>query len=486
MAFVPLSGFAPDQDPATPGLLTDCSAVIPSTRGLEAAPGLLTQGYAALAAKCLGAAACRLLNNTTRFFAGTQIKLYEGSGGSWSEVTRAASDYTGGVESLWRFAQFGNVSLAANTTNLIQFSVASGVFADIAGAPAARIIETVDQFVMAFATNEATYGDSPDRWWCSAISDYTNWTPSIATQCATGRLTSIPGPIRAGRRLGHTIVAYKGRGIVLGTYTGPPYVWSWNDLPGDIGAVNQECVVSLGTAHVFMSPVGFFLFDGANVKEIGTQVKTWWLARVDQPYIHLSKAVHVWDKGLIYFYYPTAGSPGIPAECLVYNYRKDQWGRDDRAIEAAAEFVSGGVTYHGLGSLYTTYDDLPTTITYDSPFWTAGSLVPSVFDTAHVLYGLNGTPGNWSLTSGDYGDDQQISRLSRVRPRFVTKPSSAQLTPSYRMALGDTLIALPAVSMKRSRFDVIRAARWHRARLSGTGAMEITGIDADMAGAGRE
>lgn len=486
MPFVPLQGFAPDQDPVTPGLLTDCAAVIPSLRGLEAAPGLLSQGYAALAAKCLGAAVCRKLDAATRFFAGTQTKLYEATSGSWAEVTRAASDYTGGVTSLWRFAQYGNVSLAANTTDLLQFSVSTGVFADIAGAPKAKMVETVDQFVMVFGTNEGTYGDSPDRWWCSAISDYTNWTPAIATQCATGRLTSIPGPIRAGRRLGHTIVAYKARGISLGTYTGPPYVWSWNDLPGEIGAVCQECVVSLGTAHVFMGPLGFYLFDGANVKEIGTQVKTWWAARVDQANVHLSKAVHDWAKGLIYFYYPTSASVGVPVECLVYNYRKDQWGRDDRAIEAAAEFVSTGVTYNGLGTLYSTYDDLPTTITYDSNFWAAGSPVPSVFDTAHTLQALSGVPGNWSLTSGDYGDDQQVSRLSRVRPRFITKPSSAQLVPSYRMALGDALTSLPAVTMIRSRFDVIRSARWHRAQLSGSGSMEIAGIDADMAQAGRE
>lgn len=487
MPLVPLTGFSPDLSPDTPGVLTDCAGVIPSLRGIEAAPGLLTQGYAALAAKCLGAALLRKLDATTRFFAGTQTKLYEGSSGAWSDVTRVASDYSGGGESLWRFAQFGQVSLAVNTTNLLQFSVASGVFADVAGAPAAKIVETVDQFVFLFGTNEGTYGDSADRWWCSALSNYADWTPAIATQCATNRITSIPGPIRAGRRLGHTIVVYKERGISLGTYTGPPYVWSFNDLPGDIGAVNQECVIPIETAHVFMGPQGFFLFDGANLKEIGSdKIKRWWATRIDMSYMHLSKAFHNPAKGLIYFYYPVSGgSSGVPTECLVYNYRKDEWGRDDRAVEAACEFVGSGITYGGLGAVYSTYNDLPA-IPYDSAYWTAGQPVPSIFDTAHVLYSLTGTPGNWSLTSGDYGDDQQVTRLSRVRPRFITAPSSAQLTPSYRMALGDTMTALPAVTMARSRFDVIRAARWHRARLSGTGAMEITGIDADMTGAGRE
>ena len=38
-----------------------------------------------------------------------------------------------------------------------------------------------------------TYGDQPDRWWCCAIGNTSDWTPAVATQCATARLTDAPG-----------------------------------------------------------------------------------------------------------------------------------------------------------------------------------------------------------------------------------------------------------------------------------------------------
>jgi len=32
-----LKGFSPDLDPATPGILTDCDGIVPTTQGLSAA-----------------------------------------------------------------------------------------------------------------------------------------------------------------------------------------------------------------------------------------------------------------------------------------------------------------------------------------------------------------------------------------------------------------------------------------------------------------
>jgi hypothetical protein len=99
-----------------------------------------------------------------------------------------------------------------------------------------------------------------------------------------------------------------------------------------------------------------------------------------------------------------------------------------------------------------------------------------VFDSIHKLKTLTGPAGNTSLTTGDYGDDQQFVTLTRVRPRFLTAPSSAMLTNSYRNNLGDTLTTDATTNVSSGAFDVIRDARWHRFQMNFTGDWELAGF----------
>ncbi len=474
--FVPVSGFAPDADPTSQGVLTGCQGVVPTIRGMKAAPGAVLTTADTLASTSYGGSNNLLLDNSSRLFAGAATKLYELVGTSWTDVSRTVGGvYAAGVSDRWRFAQYGNVSLATNKQSVIQFSNGSGAFENITGSPQASIIETVNDFIFAFDTNEATYADSPDRWWCSALGDYTDWTPAIATQCATGRITSIPGKIRAGKRLGGRIVIYKDRGISVGTYTGPAFIWAFEDIPGDVGAVSDEVVINLETEHYFMSHDGFFRFDGVTVSPIDVDIRNWWVGRVNKTQINLSTALHNRIDGTITWFYPLSGS-AVLTEGVVFNYRNGRWGIDDRTIETAFTYALPGVAYDNLGSLYSTYQDLPT-VAYDSALFVGGQPSPAFFDTSQKLYTLSGTPMSWDIITGDFGDGQQFSFLSRVIPRFVTSPNSAQLTNRYRASLGDSLTTGNTVSLNRGRFDVYRSAKWHQFGVTGAGAMEILGFD---------
>lgn len=473
-----LIGYAPDQDPTTPGIITNCSALIPSMKGMKGAPSPQSTTLAALASACQGAAVLRKLDNTTRFIAGTATKLYEAGATTWSDVTRTVGgDYSPASDVRWRFAQFGNVSLAVEKNDVLQSST-TGAFANLT-APKASIVETVNQFVFLFNTNEATFGDSPDRWWCSAIGDQTDWTPAIATQCTTGRLTSSPGIIRAGKRFGDSIIVYKDRAMYLGTYYGPPIAWAFTEVPGEVGAMCQEVVINVGTPedprHIFMGFEDFYSFDGSRPIPIGIGwVKEQVFGELNKQYSFASIALHDRVNSRIYFYYPVASSV-LPDKCVVYNYRTKKWGRDDRQIEIAVEYISAGVTYDDLGSLYSTYNDLPM-LSYDSPFWSSGFPTPAIINTSHTVQTLNGASVGSSLTSGDMGNETDFTLLSRVRPRFLTAPTSATLTNFYRNNLGDSLTTDQTVNLSSGRFDFLRSARWHRVRMEFSGDVEIPGF----------
>lgn len=476
-----LLGYAPDIDQTVEGVITDCSAFIPTEKGMQAAPSAQSTNVSALAAACYGAAAVRKLDNTTRVIAGTATKLYELVGTGWTDRTRAVGgNYTLSVDNTWRFAQFGDTTLAVAKSDTLQYS-SSGAFANVTGAPKASIVETVAGFVFLFDTNEASFGDSPNRWWCAAQNSYTDWTPSIATQSASGLLVSTPGKIFAARRFGDQIVVYKERAMYIGTYVGTPQIWSFQQIPGEAGCNSQEAVVNVGSAdnpiHLFMGIDNFWRFDGARPVPIAEGVlKKTIYSEFDDGYAYRVRAVHDRVNSRVYFYYPKQGSNGALNGCVVYHYRKNQWGRDDRTIECALEYISAGITWDTMP--FSSWDAISPVLSWESPFWNAGAYTPAIFDTNHTLLSLDGAATNSSFTTGDFGDDFNYFLLSRVKPRWLTKPTSATMTNYYKQSEGDTLTTGITTTMDKSRFDLLISSRWHRLQFNMVGNAVLNDIEA--------
>lgn len=489
MPLIEWKGYAPDADPTSKGIFTDCAGVVPTLKGFRAAPSALDAGFPALAAACKGAASIQKLDASSRTFAGTTTSLYELSNSAWVERSETTAGYSLSSDYRWRFAQFGDVTLAAVKTDRLQASTTGNFAKANAAAPKASIVEVVNNFVIVFDTNETAYGDSPDRWWCSAIGDYTDWTPAIATQCATARLTSSPGKITAGRRYGDKIIAYKEKSMYIGTYVGQPTVFEFAEVPGRTGALSQEVVVNVGTAedpmHVFMGFDDFYKFDGARPIPIGTnRLKETVYGSLNRTYAQSCFALHDATKGNVYFFYP-AGSSSNPDKCVIYNYRTDKWGRDDRTIEAALEYITPALTYQGFGTSYSTYGAAPN-ISYGSSAFVSGYPAPAIFNTSHKLCTMNGTPTTSSYTTGDIGDDNVESLLQFVKPRFTTAPTSGTQTNYYRQNMGDALTSDATIALSNARFDVLREARWHRVLHSLNGDWESPGCWFEVERAGNE
>lgn len=484
----PITGYAPDLPGNTPGILTNCSALIPSLMGMKSAPAPQNTALPALAAACRGAGVGRKIDNSTRLFAGTATKLYEGGSTSWTDRTRASGgDYNLGADNRWRFAQRGDTSFAAAKSDILQSS-SSGAFANnAANAPKAAVVEIVNGFIFLFDVNDqgAIYdsADRPNGWWAARTSG--TWTPSVANEAYTGELTSTPGKIRAGRRFGHSVVAYKDQSMYLGVYAGQGG-WDFTLIPGEAGALSQEVVVDVGTtenpSHVFMGFSDFYLYDGSRPISIGTPLSKTVFNEINRNFSYGCMALHDRTEKNVYFFYPV-GSSINPDKCVVFNYKAGRWGRDDRSVEAVVEYINAGLTYADLGTYYTTYDDFPNQ-GYDQAFSSAGIIRPAIFNTSHVIQTLDGAAQNSSMTTGDYGADESVSLLSRVQPLFLTRPTSATMTNYYRDNLGDSLTTDQQVVMDaKGRFDVKnggRSANWHRALFEFSGATEVTQLRADM------
>lgn len=136
--FIPFRGFTPSVDPTTPGAVLACSNMLPTLRGMKAAPSPNAFGNPAFPSAITGAATCELLTGAFRTFAGDATDLFEVVNGSNTNVSAVAGGYSGGANR-WRFVQFGNATVATNGSDVLQQSVNTGPFAPIGNVNSASV-----------------------------------------------------------------------------------------------------------------------------------------------------------------------------------------------------------------------------------------------------------------------------------------------------------------------------------------------------------
>lgn len=474
---IPVSGFFPGADPTSQGVIVDCSNMLPSLKGLKAAPSGEDMALGALAADCIGAAMTRKVDDSARIFAATTSNIYEVTSGAW---TSRGSGYTTGAAGKWRFAQFGDATIATNYSDAPQVST-STTFSALSGTPPkAAIVESVAGFVMLFDYNDGV-NIYHDGWWCSGLYNHTTWTPSASTQAANGRLLDTAGGITAAKKLGSAIVVYKDNAVYLGQYVGPPVIWSWQMVAQDCGAFCNEAVVNVAGVHYFLGRNGIFSYDGSRPTPIGAiEVREWLKSNINQNYVTNVRAGYDSKNSLIYWFYPSNSSTGACDEAIVYNTVSGKFGRYTKGIQAIFEYVSPPMSWLALGSLYATWGGWPSSVTWNSPLF-YGNLVGLAFiGSDKKTYSITGIAGSASITTGDIGDDTFYSTIRRVRPRFMQSPTSATLSHSYKAQEGDTLTIGATASMNDGKFDLLKSARFHRLTLSTVGNCEVSAIEADL------
>lgn len=486
---MPMLGFTPGLPSETPGIITDCENFIPYDVGMEAAPSLAAVSATVCPATAIGAVTVKKLDGTNRTFVGTPTKLYELSAGNWVDVSQSASAYVSG--STWSFAQFGDATLASNYGNAIQASSASS-FSAIVGAPAAKIVETVvtggGGFCFAFNTNDASYGVSPDRWWCSAVNDHTSWTVNAATQATTGRLIGPGGEIVAAKKFGaDSVVAYKTESMFHGRYIGGATVWAFQEIP-EVGAVGPRAVANLGYAHFIVSKDGFWVYDGARPVQVGTaEVQQWFITNSTALNLNLTEVAFEKERNRVWVFFCYGGSSTLN-RALVYHIGTQRWGLVTVDIETTMTYIGSGITFDGMSGTFADQVDA-----YDSPYWTAASRSLAAFTrTTHAMKTFTGTPGASYFTSSDVGDPSKASRLTEAYLNYAFRPTTATCTAYGSFALGGTETVGPTVSaydeigsaQTPGRFTLRNYARWHRMEFRFTGPARVTGYAAKLMATG--
>jgi hypothetical protein len=474
---IPMLAWSPDTDPTVPGVMTDVENLLPTTRGYapdcSLAAAIATQGT--LPSQAYGGALARTSYYTPAFIAATDRALYRISGGSATDVSRAAPAYpidtSGWSVEVFGDTNLGEVILACNYSVPLQknANIYGSAFSDITDAPTAPTMAVQSNFVMigGIATSTTTSGSwaYADGWWCSALGDCTDWEPDVATQCARGRLTQTPGGIIRVVAYQNDLLFFKERSIIRGTFVGPPSIWNFTVVSNDVGlASKKNSVVQVAGVLYWMGLDGFYQYNGGTVRRIASAPWVWLLGEINNMVGFSAIQAH-YDpqRRVVRWYYNDNAGSGLNAG-LAYHPETDRWGR----FSANAEWVAN--------ALYEYAPFTPAAVIADGPAYDSAIVIDA---TTHAVQAYTGTPGASSFTTGDIGDDDVVSTMVRARLRTYIAPTTSSMTHYHRMNMGDALTTGATVSRSDGRYDVSHGARWHRLKLAQTGAYEIGAMSID-------
>ena len=400
---VRLKGFQPDIKSDDEGVLMFGSSILPTRNGYSIIPNYPVSGSTFTGGTAISMASVQFLDETSRIFLSTNSQIYMSSAFvSWTNVGRSTAYATATASLPWAFAQFEDATLAAQKSNVLQRRTATGNFADVSGAPSAAYLEIVNQF--AFVANTAT---SSSQWICSALGNPTDWAPSVTTQCATGQLTSAPGPITGMKRLGDNIVIYKEHAIFLGRYVGPQSnTWAFEKIPGSIGCIANGSIIDIGYAHLFIGRNDFYIFDGTrpialnapcreHIMQIGSLSLNWARRKLIQSAVDEGKKIAYW-------FYPIGFTTEERSYTVCLNYERtnnrEAWG-----------FVAGQWSCYVANNIHTTFGMEPAIIgsSNNAPRYVGGqqSTITETSSGSFVISPI----GRWG----------SFRTLKQVRPRWI-------------------------------------------------------------------
>lgn len=474
---IPFTEYTPDQPEFQNPGSSVMTNVLPRTAGSYGPAPQASATTGALSARCQGAAYVRDNASNVWGFAGDVSKLYKNVAGStsWVDVSKSGG-YATGTDERWSFALYGERVIAANYTDPIQSYVmnSSSAFANLSsGAPKARYMAIVRDWLMVANTSDPIDGAMPQRLWWSAIDDPTNFpTPGSATaaqlQSDYNDLAGDGGCIQGlvGTLSGADVAIFQEKLIWRGQYVGPPVVFAFTKVEGARGTPAPGSIVVVGGIVYYLADDGFYAFDGMQSVPIGRGKvdKTFWADVAVQYLFRITAAVDPVNK-IIYWAYPgPQNASGTPNRILAFNYDLGRWSKLEQSVEVMARALSTGYTLDQLDQ-FGTLETLAFSL--DSRAWTGGALNLACFDTSHKLALFAGAPLAATMETSEANiNDKGLTHLSRVWP--MVDATDAQITIGSRNRLADSVTWGSAVSMTSTTGScpVRNTAVYQRARIT--------------------
>ncbi len=475
----------PDQsDLGNTGVL-EAKNVLPSLRGYKPVKGISTISNAA-DNYLRGMFATRKQDGTVQLFAGDSAKLYKyASSDSDLDSVSTSGNYTLASDDVWKFVQFGDSIIGASGHNqaLQEFNVeSSSNFDPISGAPAAKHIAVVRDFVVAgnvkYSGNVHT-----NRIYFGGINSSTDWTigtnqTDIQDIADSGKITGLVG--------GNFGVVLLERGIARIEYVGSPIIFQVEKIETSHGCEMPNSVAALGTYAVFyLSTDGFKMFNGSQSVPIGSE-------KVDQFFFddlnpahtnRMSATIDPQNQVCMWSYTSNSSTDGEPDKILAYNYAIRKWSLLEIAHESLGTILIPGTTLEQLDNINSSLDALTTSLDstlYQGDSFTLGASINK------KLGAFTGDFLNATIVTKEFEvSPLKTSVINKVVPYVTSKNTAIQ--PTLSVSVGsrskqlDDVTFTNASSLNADNFCNVRShGRYHRVKIETSGDFRYAlGVDVD-------
>ncbi|HVW75211.1 MAG TPA: hypothetical protein VHC39_16355 [Rhizomicrobium sp.] len=188
----------------------------------------------------------------------------------------------------------------------------------VANAPGCTaVVTTAERFVFALGTD-----DPRTVSWCDQENN-TLWTPASTNQAGSFPLQT-KGRLLCGCRVKGGTLLLTDLDVHLATYIGGTFVYGFDRVGDACGAISRQAVAAFDQQAAWMSPSGFWLWNGGGVVPLDCPVMDY--IRQDINWQQMSKIVATVNSGSfeIEWRYCSASSMEID-RCVVWQYRDDYW-----------------------------------------------------------------------------------------------------------------------------------------------------------------
>lgn len=141
-----------------------------------------------------------------------------------------------------------------------------------------------------------------------------------------------------GLPLGDVFVVYKDRSMWGLQATGGNDVFRYFRLPGDHGALSQNCVAQFPGGHVVLTPSDLITHQGAGAQSIiDGRMRRWLFSRLDGTNFRRSFLVHNPARSEVWVCFPSDGEAAC-TQALIWNYQGNTFGVRDLPDLTSAAF----------------------------------------------------------------------------------------------------------------------------------------------------
>lgn len=188
----------------------------------------------------------------------------------------------------------------------------------VSGAPGcAAVVTTAERFAFALGTD-----DPRTVSWCDQENN-TVWTASSTNQAGSFPLQTA-GRLMCGRRVKGGTLLLTDLDAHIATYIGGTLVYGFDRVGDGCGAISRQAVASFEQQAAWMSPSGFWLWNGGGVVPLACPVEDY--VRQDINLLQMSKIVATVNSANfeIEWRYCSASSTEID-RCVVWQYKDNYW-----------------------------------------------------------------------------------------------------------------------------------------------------------------